>query len=1147
MNLKKIILLAIAFSYGMMSLAQGLNLNLKNVSVKKAMTELYQKTGYSFVYEAADLNTSREVTVNATSLEKAIEQILAGQDVDYKIQGKNIIVSHRVSRTASAPDAKRHTVTGSITDSKGEPIIGASVKVRGTNLGTVTDIDGNFSMDVPEGSDLEISYVGFRTQTVKSPGKQVSVNLIEDTEALDEVVVIGYGSRQKKDITTSISNIDSKDIAKVVSMTPDMSMQGTMSGVQVIGNEGDPNARTTVRIRGINTWGISSPLYVIDGIPIMEYGAGVENDYWYRGNINILSMIDPNDIESISVLKDAASAAIYGLKASNGVILITTKKGFRNQVRVNYSQRIGFENQWQRVKPLMNTKQFVDFYNALLDTDENRLQDEDPSNKPFFDPSDPKYIGNGPTYDWQKASLTDNPMTQDYSVSINGGGKSNDYMASFSYADHDGVKLGNWMKRYSGALKLNADVNDYVRFGTNIRVAYGTSGNAPYTPSLIEAAQYSPWQPIYDENGFGGYAQTINGYVNGIWDTTTLYGTNTKNNFVGRQHYNYQDNSSLRMMWNAYLEIEPIKNLKLRGTIDMDRFTNSVNYFEYGKANVLLWNGVDPENSYAPGSVGDYNERSVTNTNFIYEFNASYKFTLYKKHNFDALFDITGQKFRMKSNSASTLSVASANKNLHVIEGENQYTNASTFQKREALAGFLFRLSYNYDQKYYVDATIRRDGSVRFARENRWGTFPGISAAWRISSERFMQKYRNWIDDIKIRVSWGQLGNQEVTSYAYLSRIGTYPNYVFGNNPQNVGRGYYSSGAAAYLLANSDLKWEKTTTSNFGIDFTFFHDFSGSIEYYHKLTSGILEDIKLAPSVGLVVQPSANIGSVRNTGIEINLNYSHSIKDFNFSVGGNFTTVRNRVVKIEGGSPLILSSSVGNIEKGKPMGYLRGYQLGGFFQTKEEAQEYLKKVNDVSYVKEYITAGDAWFKDINGAPKKEGEAYSVGPDGIVDSYDMTYLGKSLPGYFYGFNLSANWHNFNFFAQFSGVGDVQKVNPVKSTFLTVGAANTHTTDALNYWREDNKNALLPRLDAHFACSPGRIAWIEDADYLRLANIQLGYTLPQSVYKCTNYIVKNCNLYLGISNLFTITGYSGLDPEDDYNPAPRIYYMGLNLTF
>lgn len=881
MNLKKIILLAIVFSYGMVSLAQSLNLNLKNVSVKKAMAELYQKTGYSFVYEAADLNTSREVSVNATSLEKAIEQILAGQDVDYKVQGKNIIVSHRVQNKPSASNGKNHTVVGKITDKNGEPIIGASVKVKGTNLGTVTDIDGNFSMDVPDRSDLEISYVGFQTQTVKSPGKQVSVNLIEDMEALDEVVVIGYGSRQKKDITTSISNIDSKDIAKVVSMTPDMSMQGTMSGVQVIGNEGDPNARTTVRIRGINTWGISSPLYVIDGIPIKEYGAGVENDNWYRGNINILAMIDPNDIESISVLKDAASAAIYGLKASNGVILITTKKGVRNQVRVNYSQRIGFENQWQRVKPLMNTKQFADFYNALLDTDENRLQDEDPTNKPFFDPSDPAYLGNSPTYDWQKASLTDNPMTQDYSVSINGGGKSNDYMASFSYADHDGVKLGNWMKRYSGALKLNADINDYVRFGTNIRVAYGTSGNAPYTPSLIEAAQYSPWQPIYDESGLGGYAQTIKGYVNGIWDTTTLYGTNTKNNFVGRQHYNYQDNSSLRMMWNAYLEIEPIKNLKLRGTIDMDRFTNSVNYFEYGKANVLLWNGVDPENSYAPGSVGDYYERSITNTNFIYEFNANYKFTLYKKHNFDALFDITGQKFHIKGSSCSTQSVTSLNKHIHSIGGENQYTNAGTFQQREALAGFLFRLSYNYEQKYYLDATVRRDGSVRFARENRWGTFPGISAAWRISSEPFMQKYRNWIDDIKIRTSWGQLGNQEVASYAYLATITTRPNYVFGNNPLNIGRGYYSSGAAAYGLANSDLKWEKTTTTNFGIDFTLFHDLSGSIEYYHKLTDGILESVSLAPSAGFVDQPSANIGSVRNTGIEINLNYSHSIKDFN--------------------------------------------------------------------------------------------------------------------------------------------------------------------------------------------------------------------------------------------------------------------------
>lgn len=858
-------------------------------------------------------------------------------------------------------------------------------------------------------------------------------------------------------------------------------------------------------------------------------------------------MIDPNDIESISILKDAASAAIYGVRAANGVVLITTKKGRREKTQVEYSQKIAFQNQWQRVD-LMDTPQYADyFYNKFFQTDPNWVGNIQQKDYYAFNPDSPTYLGNNPTYDWQSATQNKNAMTQDYSVRVSGGTERADFSASFSYADYEGVKLGNDLGRYSGAFKLNTDINKYVRTGINVRISYASGKTTP-VPSLIDAAMTPPWQPIYDENGLNGYAGVVNGYTeSGAWNNEVLYGSLTRSNFLGQMSTSDTSNSSLRLMGNAYLEIEPIKNLKLKGTVSIDKFSNNINTFQQFAGAIFANNGADPTGQPA-GSVGSYEERNTGNNNIIYEFTANYKFAV-KENNFDFLFNVMGQNYSSKYTRGRTEYMTTTNPALWNLGGENQYTSATSSQSRGALAGMLFRLSYNYDHKYYLDATVRRDGSSRFAPKNRWGVFPGISVGWRISKENFLEDVE-WIEDIKLRASWGQLGNQEVQDMAYLSKISVSPNYAWGLNPSNIGYGYYHNGATVTSLANEALTWERTTTTNAGVDFTLLRGLNGSFEYYYKMTSGILQPVTLPGSAGLIDQPVDNIAKVKNTGIEFNLNYSKSIGEFNFSVGGNFTTVRNRVVQMYNGIPY------DNIEEGYSMNYLRGYVVGGMFQSKEEAQEYMDRITDVNYKEVNVEGGDFWFKDLRGAPTEEdlekgiNRFYSPKGDGIVDEYDRVYLGKTIPGYYYGLNLSCDYKGVDLSAQFTGVGDVQKFNIVKQTFLNTSCvAVNQMPEILNAWTEDNKNTSIPRLRFGDPAANNRTSsyYVEDADYLRLANLQIGYTLPSSVYRATKNILNYARIYVGASNLFTLKKYTGLDPEDDYNPAPRVIYTGLSLRF
>jgi TonB-linked SusC/RagA family outer membrane protein len=1059
-----------------------------------------------------------------------------------KISPKLVLCFFLIFPFSSGLYAQNKTISGTVTSSEDRSRLdGVSVMVQGlATSATASNNQGKYSLSIPGGKVIIVfSHVGFITQTIEVNNRSIiNISMDRSSNQLSDVIVVGYGTRSKRDVTSSISTIGADKISKTFASTPELLMQGQIPGVQVSGNSGNPSTRPVVRIRGTNTWGISDPLYVIDGIPIKEYGAGVEalslTGQYNRGDINIMTMIDPNDIESISVLKDASAAAIYGVRAANGVILITTKKGRSGKPTVTYSQRHTIQNVVKKLK-LLNTKQYIDYNNALYASDPASINSRDVNNY-VFDPADPRYLGNSPTYDWQDAVRNKNASTQDYSVNIAGGTETVDYFFSFGYSDQNGINIKNYMKRYTGSMKLNFKITNFLRAGINYRL--GTSKGKNFSKSPIDIAQLPPWQPIYDPNGINGYASVVSGYdTSGVWTGSKLYGSATGRNDLGYLSLSTITQSAVRQLGNAFVELEPLKGLKFKGSINIDKFNNGDMGGTPYRATYFQIDGGDPKARGGGNSLGDYENHFISDLNIISEISANYTKSI-SNHNIDLLLDANNQKFRADNFNAYTTYTTSTDPNIIAFSADNQYSSVVSFRNLHSLTGFLFRADYNYDHRYYLDLTVRRDGSSRFAPEKRRGTFPGVSLGWRLTKEHFMENLK-WINDLKFRAGWGTLGNEEVKDMAYLAVINQQPVYTFGNNPANPGRGYPQNSATVFGVPNPNLTWEKTSTTNVGFDAILFKNLNFSAEYYNKITDGILQTITLPASAGMIEKPVGNVAKVRNKGMEFNASYNNNIGKVNFSVGANFTTVHNTVLKLYGGIPM------GSIEEGYPLFYIKGYKIDGRFKSQAEITQWMSTHNDLSYQNPNIRPGDFYFKDLRGAPGPNDKFYSNKPDGIIDSYDQVYLGKTIPGYYYGFYFNLEYNKFDFRAQFTGVGNVQKVNNVKMSLLNldIEGAN-HTTDALNYWTPNNTNTSLPRLIWGDPASNGRFSdfYVENAGYLRLANAQLGYTFPDIGIK---NILSSLRVYLGCSNLFTITKFKGFDPEDENNPAPLILTAGLNL--
>ncbi len=1075
---------------------------------------------------------------------------------------KKVLFTFLVSLLCGTFLYAQQTVTGTVTDaSDGTPLIGATVQIKGTTSGTVTDLDGNYRITVPEDATLVFSYVGYGTEEVAVAGQTtINATLEEEVRELEEIVVIGYGTREKKDVTTSISTVSSREIEESIGMTPELAMQGRMTGVHVSSPGGDPTARPEIRIRGVNTWGIASPLYVIDGVPVTEYGSGAEQEMSVirdlRSPVNVMSLINPSDIESISVLKDASAAAIYGVRAANGVILITTKKGKAGRPRVSFNARYGISNV-VKTYDVLNTQQHTELYQEAFANNPAET-----ANMPSeFDPGSPEYLGDRDFYDWQDAILNKNAPDRDYSIQVSGGNEAVTYFLSAGYSYQEGPLVNTYLERYSVSSNVDAQISDKIKAGFNYK--FSRTMNDPASTTLAEVAFHPPWQPIYDPDGNPaqeGYAVAIDTSYDaaGNFIADLKWGVETDKNQLGEEALNFTDWLLMRHLGRGYVEFEPIRGLTLRGSVSADWFYN--NRDQWSDLDAVMFNMTpkDPLEPCEPGvddTEGSYSERHTRNSNLVKEFTVNYNRS-FGDHNVDLVLNAMDQWYGWEVVTAGTEYVPVDNPLFFSVGApDNEWVSGATWFDRFTLQGYMGRLSYNYANRYYLDATLRRDGTSRFAPENRWGWFPSFSAAWRISGESFMQGL-TWMNDLKLRVGWGQLGNQETKNFAYISTIETAPGTSFGYDPSAkypVGMGYQYVWVNLPKFPNRDLVWESTTTTNLGFDAFLFNGLELTFEYYHKITDGILQQSKLPSSSGYdyvghraeTNDPVINVAKVLNNGIEANLGYRGSLGDFRYYVNGNITTVNNEVLEMFQDAPI--GGSHGRIEVGYPMHYYYGYKVGGIFQTQAEVDEWQSQYTDANVSSQ--SPGDMYFQELRGNPTEEHRFYNPNPDdSLVNSYDRVMIGSSIPGYYYGFSANLNWKGFDLSAFFQGVGDHQKVS-IRSGRESMSSLGTgQLASTLDRWTPENPSTTMPRAVRADPASSNRFSdrWIENADYLRLGTIRLGYSLPGKFHDWTG-VTRKLRIYVGGNNVFTATNWTGLDPENEDPPTPRTWLVGLNVEF
>lgn len=1121
------------------------DLSMKNAALKSILTKIEEKTEFYFFYKSDEIESLSNLSIkmNNASISEVLDYLLNNNGFEYEVYDRYILILEKNEGQIVNEFAKQNLkITGKVTDSGGQPLPGVTVVVKGTTQGTVTNADGEYALtDIPEDGILVFSFVGMRTQEIPVSGKsEINVKMEEDAIGIEEVVAIGYGTRKRSDLTGAVSTVSAKELTKEVKMSPELAMQGKMAGVYISNPGSDPTARPTVRIRGVGTLGFNDPLYVIDGVPITEGGASTDHPGLQdmRSPINIFSMINPNDIESISVLKDASATAIYGVRASNGVILIQTKRGKEGKPKVNISARYGIQNIYKRYD-VMNMQQYVD---AHLEAWKNNPAVTPPADYyRFYNKNSPQYLGNSPNYsdDWMDEALNKNAAIQDYNISVSGGTKMSTYSVGTGYTGQENVVGYDQFERYSFFMNSDHQLNKWLKVGESYRFVY-TKTNIKSGVNFDRASFVPPWQPLYDpsnQNGMFGYAfpgRTIDGTFQ-----SRGYGNGTRSHTAGgtmsRDLFNM-----IRSLGTFYAEATPLEGLRIRGTVSFDYYTNTHEYYTPKEEGLFVADiGI-------LGSNGNtYGKRENINTNIVKEFLIGYNKS-FGNHNFDVILNAMDQQIHwtIEQKGIGYNSTIPNWDQRRVEEGwPNEDKGLFIERFTSGLQGYIGRLSYNFDNKYYLDATVRRDGTSKFGPGYKWGTFPSFAAAWRLSSEKFMENI-DWLDDIKMRIGWGQTGNQETKDFAFISKVNTLPKYALGTGDA-TGDGNVVPAAALGDFPIEDMSWETSTTSNVGFDAVLFKNkMSLTAEYYHRVTNGILQAIDIPLVIGALSKPVVNFAEVTNKGFEFQVSYNSKIGNVGYTVSANLTTIKNTVNDLYRNRPS--GDSYGRIEEGRPINFIYGYKTDGIFQTQEEVDEWLANNSDPGYESQK-SPGDVKFVDIYGAPTEADgkDAYrNLNPDGKIDAYDQTCLGKTIPGYFYGFNIGLDYKNWDLSMNFRGVGDVQQINTQGKNSIRAGGGNL-VADYLDRWTETNPSNSIPRAIEGDPSGNNRISdrHVEDAGFLRFQNIQLGYNFKGAVLNKLG--VTNMRCYLSGSNLFVITPYSGLDPEDETTPVT--FMAGVNFSF
>jgi TonB-linked SusC/RagA family outer membrane protein len=1116
------------------------------ITLRSALAELEQYYSVSFIYPT-NLVDTKVVMVNRHSqnLEAELTSLLTNKGLTYrKVQpnfyaivsaekGKNPRLFRKIeqietktstdqaqtplnipertidklersgwSMTSAKPLAD---INGKVSDKNGQGIPGVSVIIKGTNRGTTTNASGEYSLNAANNAMLVFSFVGYTSQEVLvSNRSQINITMLDDVKALSEVVVVGYGTQKRASVTGAISSVSAQEVTQLPVPSVEQAIQGRVPGVTVTAN-GSPGETPIVRIRGIGSINYAAnPLYVIDGFPTSD-----------------LNNFDTRDIESVDVLKDASSAAIYGSRAANGVIIVTTKKGSGDgKLHVNYDGYVGTQTAWRQLD-LLNRDEYLQFGTAL------RTNAGQPIPARFSNMNQPIYAGTTQTYaqtdtDWQKAVFRNAPITQ-HSVQLSGGNERSRFYSSVGYFNQQGIMIGTGYKR--GNFRINSDhiISKRFSFGQNLTISYDdklnevSAGGRTQVQNMI---RMTPYMPIEDPTLMGGYR-----------GPDGSDGTDPQNP-VRAALQDQSNTQRMKILGSAYIDVKLIDGLtyRLRGGID------------YVTARTYSFLPIYSE-SFNARALAQLSDDRLTYASPLISNQLTYE-KVFGKHSINAVVVAERQAGRTLEIIGTGQATSNTIRELNAVVSTS--AGLSGTRSENILESYLGRLNYEYAGKYLVGASFRRDGSSRFAPGNKWGNFPSVSAGWRISEEAFLKNIPT-ISELKLRASYGTMGFNGIGDYSWQVAVSQNTNAIFGDSR--------TQGTYFDRLGNTDLRWEVTKMSNFGLDLGLLNNsITLSAEVYQRNTDGLILNQPIAPSIGYTQSPIVNVGSMRNNGVELQLGYNKTKGALRFNASGNISFISNKVLSLGPTvSPLLNGANAdyggGDItrtEAGQSIQYFYGYKVVGIFQTADEIK--------AAPTQDNAKPGDIRFADINN-------------DGKIDASDRVNLGSFLPKFTYGLNLSANYRGFDLSLFFQGVQGNKIYNGVKVLEQGMLRLFNAGTDVLRAWTPTNTNTDVPRAVDGDPNGNTRTSdrFIEDGSYLRLKNLSIGYTVPAAVLQSfSRGTLSRARIYVAATNLLTFTKYTGYDPEVgsrtsntnptltngiDYGqfPQARSFMVGLQIGF
>ena len=1049
---------------------------------------------------------------------------------------KLLSVLFLLSFTLAAAYAQNIQIKGTVVSgTDNEPLPGVNVVVKGnTSTGTITDFNGTFTLSAPADAILSISYIGFKSQEIAVKGhKDIKIVLQEDSETLDEVVVVGYGVQKKSVVTASIAKVSADDLASTAPVRMDNALKGLASGVTVTSSSGQPGAAAQIRVRGVGTIrtenGAADPLYIVDGMPL-EGG---------------LDYLNPNDIASIEVLKDAASGAVYGARAANGVILVTTKTGKIGKTKVTYDFSYGWQSAWKK-RDVLNASEY-----ALM-INEGAIN---AGIAPKF--SDPYSYGQGTN--WQDEVFNNNAPMMNHQVSVSGASEKVNYLFSLGFYTQDGIVGGNFDRSNYERLTLRSNTQytlfdeskernwlNSLKVTSNLSYARIKStnfdDNSTWGTPLGSALALSPILNVYDETEeaikaqFDKYGTTAeytpvydprNGKLFSIpGEFGEMSNPIAKLSLPGDKHWSH------KFVANFSAELQLWDNLKFKTSYGAD-----LSFWGYDSYRPLYYLR-SGESSTQSSAYSRKEDGTVWQLENVLMYDKSID-----KHSFSVLLGQSAKK------SSGSYLYGSRN---NITNYSRPYIDASTGLAANAdrdaagapsvdatLASIFARASYNYDERYMLQVTVRRDGSSRFGPNNHYAVFPSFSLGWNLTNEKFMNKRPNWLTTTKIRLSWGKNGNENIGNFKYTVLTSPGNNAIFGSS-ENVINGVKASG-----LANPDLKWEESEQLDFGLDFGFFNNaLTFTADYYKKKTNGMLMEMNIPFYVG-EAKPIGNVGKMENSGIELEAAYKFRVSDWNFRVSANASYLKNKLIEYgneSGWENLDSFQGTGDIsraENGKPFPFFYGYKTAGIFQNTDEVKAYKNDKGEL--LQPTAVPGDVRFVDVDG-------------NGIIDANDRTDIGKGMPDWTFGFNLGVSWKNFDLNMMWQGTAGNDIYDATRRTDI---ATSNLPSWMLNRWTGEGTSNRIPRFvqgdNVNWQSSD---LYVYDGSYLRLKNIQLGYTLPAALTQ--KVFISSLRFYVAAENLFTFTKYHGFDPEIssggtslgiDYGvyPQARVWTIGASLSF